>query len=297
MENIDLKKDCNFKYVYGAGTKESNKALIPLLSIFLEKDVKDVTVLNCELVSPDEFVKNPRLDIVVQCKNGDMVDVEMQTVQTKDDLWARFEYYIARMHSTQENKGLPYIFLKESIGLIFVNFIGFEEDMDVYYNVLKLYNQNHRTKDTFNLKLIVVELPKLKDKDVEDMNAKEKYMYYLNHCQNAENDSKMKVIKETEEGVRMAMERVKNADMEYLKRVNKMMDEIRANEVDYETKLKTVSKILAEKAKEEGLEQGLQQGMQQNLKQNILNMSEVMSPEDIAKALKLPLEKVKEILQ
>ena len=67
---------------------------------------------------------NSRLDLLVEFDDQTTVDLEMQLRQTKDHLPNRFNYYLARLHGSQDMEGKSYSQLKETIVMIFFNLIS-----------------------------------------------------------------------------------------------------------------------------------------------------------------------------
>ena len=200
MRNANLLNDFAFKYVFGEDCKEANDALKSLLTVFLERSVNKVVVKNSEMVKDYSKMKSPRLDLLVEFDDRTTVDLEMQLRQTKDNLPIRFSYYLARLHGSQELEGKYYGELKETIVLVFFN-----------VNLI----DNHRMCNTFTLrnekglsfveenqdrmKLRTVEMAKLDvNKPLKVMNEQEKMIYYFLNCHKGMEDSKIKVMIESE---------------------------------------------------------------------------------------------------
>ena len=119
MRSANLLNDFAFKYVFGEDCKEANDALKSLLTVFLERKVHHVVVKNSEMVKDYSKMKNPRLDLLVEFDDQTTVDLEMQLRQMKDNLFNRLNYYLARLHGSQQLEGKYYKQLKETIVLVF----------------------------------------------------------------------------------------------------------------------------------------------------------------------------------
>ena len=115
MRSANLLNDFAFKYVFGEDCKEANDALKSLLTVFLERKVEHVVVKNSEMVKDYTKMKSPRLDLLVEFDDQTSVDLEMQLRQTKDNLLNRFNYYLARLHGSQDMEGKSYSQLKEGL--------------------------------------------------------------------------------------------------------------------------------------------------------------------------------------
>lgn len=210
MRSANLLNDFAFKYVFGEDCKEANDALKSLLTVFLERKVHHVVVKNSELVKDYSKMKNPRLDLLVEFDDRTMVDLEMQLRQTKDHLSIRFSYYLARLHSSQELEGKYYGELKETIVLVFfnVNLI----DNNRMCNTFTLKNEDGLSfvKETEDrMKIRTVEMAKLDvNKPLKEMNEQEKMIYYFLNCHKGMDDSKIKVMIESDGVIQMLEKRV-----------------------------------------------------------------------------------------
>ena len=210
MRSANLLNDFAFKYVFGEDCKEANDALKSLLTVFLERKVNHVVVKNSEIVKDYSKMKSPRLDLLVEFDDRTMVDLEMQLRQTKDNLPIRFSYYLARLHGSQELEGKYYGELKETIVLVFfnVNLI----DNNRMCNTFTLRNEEGLSfveESQDRMKLRTVEMAKLDlNKPLKDMNEQEKMIYYFLNCHKGMEDSKIKVMIESDGVIQMLEKRV-----------------------------------------------------------------------------------------
>ena len=250
MRSANLLNDFAFKYVFGEDCKEANDALKSLLTVFLERKVEHVVVKNSEMVKDYTKMKSPRLDLLVEFDDRTMVDLEMQLRQTKDNLPIRFSYYLARLHGSQELEGKYYGELKETIVLVFFN-----------VNLI----DNHRMCNTFTLrneeglsfveesqdrmKLRTVEMAKLDlNKPLKDMNEQEKMIYYFLNCHKGMDDSKIKVMIESDGVIQMLEKRVETISDDGWKKIIEDFRKLHENEERMERQLELEE---AQKAKEE----------------------------------------------
>ena len=250
MRSANLLNDFAFKYVFGEDCKEANDALKSLLTVFLERKVHHVVVKNSEMVKDFSKMKNPRLDLLVEFDDRTMVDLEMQLRQTQNHLPILFSYYLARLHGSQELEGKYYGELKETIVLVFFN-----------VNLI----DNHRMCNTFTLrneeglsfveesqdrmKLRTVEMAKLDiNKPLEDMNEQEKMIYYFLNCHKGIEDSKIKVMIESDGVIQMLEKRVETISDDGWKKIIEDFQKLHENEERIERQLELEE---AQKAKEE----------------------------------------------
>ena len=239
MRSANLLNDFAFKYVFGEDCKEANDALKSLLTVFLERKVNKVVVKNSEIVKDYSKMKSPRLDLLVEFDDRTMVDLEMQLRQTKDNLPIRFSYYLARLHGLQELEGKYYGELKETIVLVFFN-----------VNLI----DNHRMCNTFTLrneeglsfveesqdrmKLRTVEMAKLDiNKPLKDMNEQEKMIYYFLNCHKGMDDSKIKVMIESDGVIQMLEKRVETISDDGWKKIIEDFRKLHENEERMELQL------------------------------------------------------------
>ena len=250
MRSANLLNDFAFKYVFGEDCKEANDALKSLLTVFLERKVNYVVVKNSEMVKDYSKMKSPRLDLLVEFDDRTTVDLEMQLRQTKDNLPIRFSYYLARLHGSQELEGKYYGELKETIVLVFfnVNLI----DNHRMCNTFTLKNEDGLSfvKETEDrMKIRTVEMAKLDvNKPLEDMNEQEKMIYYFLNCHKGMDDSKIKMMIESDEVIQMLEKRVETISDDGWKKIIEDFRKLHENEERMERQLELEE---AQKAKEE----------------------------------------------
>ena len=251
MRSANLLNDFAFKYVFGEDCKEANDALKSLLTVFLERKVHHVVVKNSEMVKDYSKMKSPRLDLLVEFDDRTTVDLEMQLRQTKDNLPIRFSYYLARLHGSQELEGKYYGELKETIVLVFfnVNLI----DNHRMCNTFTLKNEDGlpfvKEEKEDRMKLRTIEMPKVDlNKPLEEMNEQEKMIYYFLNCHKGIEDSKIKVMIESDGVIQMLEKRVETISDDRWKKIIEDFQKLHENEERMERQLELEE---AQKAKEE----------------------------------------------
>ena len=239
MRSANLLNDFAFKYVFGEDCKEANDALKSLLTVFLERSVNKVVVKNSEIVKDFSKMKSPRLDLLVEFDDRTTVDLEMQLRQTKDNLPIRFSYYLARLHGSQELEGKYYGELKETIVLVFfnVNLI----DNNRMCNTFTLRNEEGLSfveESQDRMKLRTVEMAKLDlNKPLKDMNEQEKMIYYFLNCHKGMDDSKIKVMIESDGVIQMLEKRVETISDDGWKKIIEDFQKLHENEERMERQL------------------------------------------------------------
>jgi len=240
MRSANLLNDFVFKYVFGEDCKEANDALKSLLTVFLERKVNHVVVKNSEMVKDYTKMKSPRLDLLVEFDDQTTVDLEMQLRQTKDNLLNRFNYYLARLHGSQDMEGKSYSQLKETIVMVFFNLIIADDDDICSLYTMRKYSGIPLVKDEKEdrMKLMTIEMPKVDlNKPLEDMNEQEKMIYYFLNCHKGLDDSKIKVMIESDGMIQMLEKRVETISDDRWKKIIEDFQKLHENEERIELQL------------------------------------------------------------
>ena len=244
----------NYKEIYKTILKyqdEQVDALKSLLTVFLERKVHHVVVKNSEMVKDYSKMKSPRLDLLVEFDDRTTVDLEMQLRQTKDNLLNRFNYYLARLHGSQDMEGKSYSQLKETIVMVFFNLIIADDDDICSLYTMRKYSGIPLVKEEKEdrMKLMTIEMPKVDlHKPLEDMNEQEKMIYYFLNCHKGMDDSKIKMMIESDEVIQMLEKRVETISDDRWKKIIEDFQKLHENEERIERQLELEE---AQKAKEE----------------------------------------------
>ena len=261
-----------------------------------------VVVKNSEIVKDFSKMKSPRLDLLVEFDDRTTVDLEMQLRQTKDNLPIRFSYYLARLHGLQELEGKYYGELKETIVLVFFN-----------VNLI----DNHRMCNTFTLrneeglsfveesqdrmKLRTVEMAKLDiNKPLKDMNEQEKMIYYFLNCHKGMDDSKIKMMIESDEVIQMLEKRVETISDDRWKKIIEDFQKLHENEERMELQLEIEEAHKQVEDANKQVEDANKQVEQKNreIKQMIqLMLTNGMSLEFISKSLSKSEDEIRDLLR
>ena len=316
MRSANLLNDFAFKYVFGEDCKEANDALKSLLTVFLERKVNHVVVKNSEMVKDFSKMKNPRLDLLVEFDDCTTVDLEMQLRQTKDNLPIRFSYYLARLHGSQQLEGKYYGELKETIVLVFfnVNWI----DNDRMCNTFTLRNEDGLSfvKETEDrMKICTIEMAKLDvEKSLEEMNEQEKMIYYFLNCHKGVDDSKIKMMIESDGVIQMLEKRVETISDDGWKKIIEDFRKLHENEerMERQLELEELQKVKEEACKEKEEARKVQQEtarildesgkkvnqMNQEIKKMIqIMLSNGMSLEFVSKSLSKSEDEILDLLK
>ena len=307
MRSANLLNDFAFKYVFGEDCKEANDALKSLLTVFLERKVNYVVVKNSEMVKDYSKMKSPRLDLLVEFDDQTTVDLEMQLRQTKDNLPIRFSYYLARLHGSQELEGKYYGELKETIVLVFfnVNLI----DNNRMCNTFTLRNEEGLSfveESQDRMKLRTVEMAKLDiNKPLENMNEQEKMIYYFLNCHKGMEDSKIKVMIESDGVIQMLEKRVETISDDGWKKIIEDFQKLHENEERMEQQLeleeaqkqvKEANKKVEDANKQTELETKRADAAEKKIQDMILRLSSTMDVETMASILNMSVDELEKYI-
>ena len=302
MRSANLLNDFAFKYVFGEDCKEANDALKSLLTVFLERSVNKVVVKNSEMVKDFSKMKSPRLDLLVEFDDQTTVDLEMQLRQAKDNLPIRFSYYLARLHGSQELEGKYYDELKETIVLVFFNVNLIENEK--MCNTFTLRNEEGLSfveESQDRMKLRTVEMAKLDlNKPLKDMNEQEKMIYYFLNCHKGMDDSKIKVMIESDGVIQMLEKRVETISDDGWKKIIEDFQKLHENEERMELQLEIEEAHKQVEDAHKQVEDANKQVEQKNqeIKQMIqLMLTNGMSLEFISKSLSKSEDEIRDLLR
>ena len=199
-----------------------------------------MVVKNSEIVKDYSKMKSLRLDLLVEFDDQTTVDLEMQLRQTKDNMMNRFPYYSARLHGSQDMEGKSYSQLKETIVMIFFNVSIFAND-----NICNTFRYKCdgdlpfvKEEKEDRMKLRTIEMPKVDlNKPLEEMNEQEKMIYYFLNCHKGIEDSKIKVMIESDGVIQMLEKRVETISDDGWKKIIEDFQKLHENEERMELQL------------------------------------------------------------
>ena len=219
--------DYVFKGIFTKDTPQSKQALRGLVSAILEKKVKVVGVTTNEPPVNHAGSKQIRYDINCVLDDGEKANVEM-TLWPKAYEVCRIEYYLARLHTTQENKGgeAGYQRLKQSYQIsLFARGNVFTDDH--FFHRFVYYDPVHGVDLGGRTALCTVELMKLGEvlkKPVEEMTRLEMWALFFAYCCDPDKQETICRIMEMEEEISMArkmMYRITAAEVAALDQISR----------------------------------------------------------------------------
>ena len=234
-----------------------------LIEKILGKTIRSIKLVDAEKVITDNNfdAKGVRFDIYVEDEEGSRYDVEMQSVQTEQELLAlRSRYYISMMDVDAINKGDEYQELKKSVVIFLCNFAIFDGKLR-QYNYIRCARQNKDLELKDDTEIIFLSSKGAKSDIIDEDIAS--FLDYMSGKNKIDNQF------------------VKSIDQE-VQEVNKD-PLIRRDIMKWELKLR--------EARDSGIEQGLEQEKEDTI---VSSLKEKLPIQLIAKIARTTVKKVKE---
>ena len=177
MRSANLLNDFAFKYVFGEDCKEANDALKSLLTVFLERKVVNVHVTNVGV--------DPILEAFVEFDDNTKMKLAILIDQNIIKLHRLSEYYLMRLFGPQEENDLNPC-----------QVIAFYDGKECEFEIdLQFRNDNGILFFPDGMLKISVYSTQNLDKSYDQMNDKEKMVYYFLNCRD---NGKTKMIENDE---------------------------------------------------------------------------------------------------
>ena len=177
MRSTNLLNNFAFKYVFGEDCKEANDALKSLLTVFLERKVVNVHVMKVGV--------DPILEAFVEFEDNTKMKLAILIDQNKVKLHRLSEYYLMRLFGSQEEYDLNPC-----------QVIAFYDGKECEFEIdLQFRNDNGILLLPDGVLKISVYSTQNLDKSYDQMNDKEKMVYYFLNCRD---NGKTKMIENDE---------------------------------------------------------------------------------------------------
>ncbi len=187
--------------IFGQDTKSSNEALIGLLETFLDLKIERIKVDNPNVSMEKLKEKDVPLVVIVTLEDGtkDIVKIDVENDREYEEGFD-VDYWSALFKAEHKNRVWSLIFLEDN-----------RYDNDDMINVFRWRNENGELLCWLaSLYTVTVEPEKLKELPFEEMNAKERYMYFLKNV--TKEDELLKKIVESDENVQALNNRLMEVD-------------------------------------------------------------------------------------
>ena len=291
---IDLKKDINFRYVFGKNEEKNRMALSAMIQAFIGEKVEHLQIQSSELKMDMENAKETRMDILASFGKGEKIDIEMQMCNNKYELAQRMTFYAGQLISSQLVKGEDYSKVKKSYILFILDFKWIQNDDQLVHIFLKKDKWNDILFETDYCPFVIVELPKVEYK--KEMSVSEEYAFVLKYNQDERYRDIIEAIKKKDKGIWNMLEcadQIKQDEKEWLKKI-----EEERNELDRNQKITNARLEGYEKGISDGEARGEERGKEETMNKIIRSMyKKGFDIETIADALDIKIEYVKEIIK
>ena len=177
MRSTNLLNNFAFKHVFGEDCKEANDALKSLLTVFLERKVLNVHVTNVGV--------DPILEAFVEFEDNTKMKLAILIDQNKVKLHRLSEYYLMRLFGSQEEYDLNPC-----------QVIAFYDGKECEFEIdLQFRNDNGILFLPDGVLKISVYSTQNLDESYDQMNDKEKMVYYFLNCRD---NNKIKMLENDE---------------------------------------------------------------------------------------------------
>ena len=225
------------------GSDQNKKLCLSFINAALGNDkyyFADIAFVNKDEDPKKQKDKPIRLDIKGKLNTGAFIDIEVQ-VQNYKYMAERSLYYWARMYGQQIVEGEDYVELKPAIAINLLAFNMLPEEE--WINSYRVYNARSHKLLTEHLDIIYIEIKKLLNKGLKDMNPIEQWGAYFS---GRYDDETLKEVPILAEALKAEMHFTADevAFYEYEMRKKEVMDRI----------------SFANQARREGKEEGMQIG-------------------------------------
>ena len=303
---IDLKKDINFRYVFGKNEEKNRMALSAMIQAFIGEKVEHLQIQSSELKMDMENAKETRMDILASFGKGEKIDIEMQMCNNKYELAQRMTFYAGQLISSQLVKGEDYSKVKKSYILFILDFKWIQNDDQLVHIFLKKDKWNNVLFETDYCPFVIVELPKVEYK--KEMSVSEEYAFVLKYNQDERYRDIIEAIKKKDKGIWNMLEcadQIRQDEKEWLKKIEEERNELDRNQKITNARLEGYEKGKSEgesigeaRGKAMGEAIGEARGKEETMNKNIQSMyKNGCDIEFIAKVLEQDIEYIEEIIK
>ena len=303
---IDLKKDINFRYVFGKNEEKNRMALSAMIQAFIGEKVEHLQIQSSELKMDMENAKETRMDILASFGKGEKIDIEMQMCNNKYELAQRMTFYAGQLISSQLVKGEDYSKVKKSYILFILDFKWIQNDDQLVHIFLKKDKWNNVLFETDYCPFVIVELPKVEYK--KEMSVSEEYAFVLKYNQDERYRDIIEAIKKKDKGIWNMLEcadQIRQDEKEWLKKIEEERNELDRNQKITNARLEGYEKGKSEgeaigesRGKAMGEAIGETRGKEETMNKNIQSMyKNGCDIEFIARVLEQDIEYVEKIIK
>lgn len=318
---LNPRLDPNFKALFTQPTEESRIALKSFLTAAIGRKIKKVRVIENENPKQFDLQRGISYDINCMFEDDTCAQIEMQGFDTAYDYGKRAEYYVSRLVSSAVEVGVEWDSVPSAYQISVLNFV-YDKKNDNPIHHYAMIDKNDGAQLPGILNVIFMELPKIPEihnaDDVKNLPSPVKWCKFLQVADNPEKQDLITALSQCEEGIMKAESTLKGISLDRwrwiiqgqiegierdrISEINarKREDEKRAREDEKrareDEKRKREDEKRAQKDKELSQREALIANAEKKLRaaiSNLLGMN--LSPEQIAEALSLPVEEVRNL--
>jgi predicted transposase/invertase (TIGR01784 family) len=265
--------DIVFKAIFSGKDEDSREALRLLLSSCIHRPVRNLRLLNAEMLPAFIEGKVFRMDVHVTFNDGEQADIEMQVKRGNDDIKARSLLYSSRLLENQVRRGERYKDAKRVYVIFFLDFVLFPQSAKVPRRYFFMEETEH---DRLNelMEVIYYEMPKTADavkkyfernETLKTLPSEQKWCIYFKYRAKEGMEPLMDELCREEEGI-MRADKVLKSDRDWQKWARWVAHDnarLEYNELMYNAK---------EEGRMAGLEEGREEGREASREEIARNM-------------------------
>ena len=270
VDLLDLRNDVVFKAFFA--NRRNNRLLLSFLNAILGGHLAYVELTDPTVEINHSIDKASVMDLRVITDSGEQVNIEMQ-VKGHRAFRERMLVYWAKMYASQEETGQSYLKLKKSIQIVITDFKLLSKLH--CHSKFQLIDTDNGALFSHHAEIHVLELPKVSEKQLPDLDDLGKWLLFL------------KGDKQLKEALSLESSTLEEA-----------FEEIRRLSQDPKTRALAISREIGLKDQLQRELDAREDGKEEGQREIILNMLDSgLSIEMIAQAVKLPIEKINELIQ
>ena len=203
---LDPKEDSTFKTLFIQEGEKTKIALKSLIKAIIGREPRTVQVIDSELPKNIKKAKDIRLDLQCKMEDGDLINIEMQTCMSNDNLKNRVLYYASRMMSTIDMKGKSYSDLPKVYHVMFTNFQLFDNHSR-YLQTFRIQNDDQEAmSECMQFIFIQMNMFQIGGKKIGNLLDIEKWIIFLRDSTDKEKRDLLNSVMSSDEGIREAGE-------------------------------------------------------------------------------------------